>query len=1125
MANKSQKSRSITPSGLGFWYYHDKSAQVARLRIAGDNELIKGKEDRLREASELRLPPVPNQYTGHRYEARIKWLTANKAAKFIDFEPGEVDVDVLFDHPPTPKDLNSLAEYVPVSEDAQNMEGSRAALAWAQALAHEIGSEGEPIVIWQPSLEGELGVFAVEDSEADVIIIWPLNNGAVRVRTIDIKSTKLTAREEKKTGQVMQTVAYAELIDPVLNSLTKPYEMEVGVWTRDEEPNPSADLTPETVPEVTTPLSQLRDRLRRDLGPDGDLVAALDPASAKDVPLPPPSSTSGPLAELYAVHAWDRDSAWPTLLLTGLRQETCEYLDDEYGIGTLEDLATLLPPPHQYVNNRGEKPKPWHDPIPFADNTGRKIEEDPTIGVDIRKKAQYSQVLLGVVDPNHKHAYIPDHSSIYENWAWYPGNSAAPLPSMWSGGNAEPAMSEDAVRVYLNIGINEQHKRPWAIAARCSSGSDPRDSVTVAVEEASDWYDGSRCDDDIERELVERAATAILDAIQDISQQESSYVHFYVYESKEHERLLEALDRHESVAQPVDALRHLLSSEAGVDQQMVTEIKPLINRHVALPTTQKSLLHATEHIDPTPNLPGNKIEMDIPSSPGWEHDRGGETIDLRSTFDQRFFGIVVPATRDGDFRPIVDESDFDNDGQRKVSVDEWLTPVPRYGAQLPVEFHHVALDRYDIEPTNTRSSLAEAAESDVLDGSLDKWLGAVPDILSHQSKQQLKPSSRRNNLPDILRTDIKAALDALTTELHRLERELSRGLGDNEIDKERIRMPMLDVYNVTENTDNDRAVTSDLLAATYIEKQAKHQEHRNRYADATAREILIEGQGVPVQVEGFENVEWEVEQDDNGHDIRYPVGMNIRCNVVFDDSGLSLLSPGDIAQRCKLTVDDEVGTNPFVLSIPVGADWESDSNHWRLRQRPQLTIEELEVDQQGRGEAVLSWQRRHPYARSPPFTHKHQNFYTPPSLCRIDPDVVRENPQDRDPIDIAKGSRFLLVKTADDYNAKKARNRLRALESGDDPFIDYLEQTLGFRQNLSNRPTDALLSAAKKHDLEPGEVLTQVFTLDPDKLNTLAADLEGDPDIDRDVLNDQLSGVPSAESDTTETAGGGINHE
>lgn len=1099
---------AVTPSSLGFWYRHNRSAQVARRRIRNDTTLFDGKRARLREAGEVLVPPALNQFIGQRYEAQIKWLVAARAGRFVDFEPGGTHAGVFLDHPPSPSDLTAFDGYEPVAEDRRTTTGTQAALAEACTYVRGEDAHTDPVVLWQPPMEGRLGAYPVEKAAADMVVIWPTSHDAVRVRALDLKATKLVPGQEKRAGQVMQTVCYAELIDQLFGSIDVPYELEAGVWTRDSEPEPTADLTPDVLPEIDISLGHLRRQLESDLGPDGVLTAALAADSALDLSLPSPTNTTGALAELYAVHAWDQDSPWSGMKLTGMESDTCQTLADEYGVDSLEAIAGLVPPPDRYVADRDGPPRPWQQPLSWADDTGRRIEEDPTIGTNVRRAALQAQVFLGVIDPDHSHAYVPDFEDIWNRWAWHPGSGAAPLPSTEPTPiSNEAAMDDAAIRVYLYVGLDVLHKRPWAVAARVSTGSSPRENVASLVETANDWYRGTGSDEDIEQGLLERASRSVLETIEAVSETRDAYVHFYTFERRERERLLEGLDRHANVALPIDALRHLLSSEAGPDQQMVTELQPIIDTHVALPTTQTSLRHAISYVDPTPNESTNGISKDVPPAPAWEYERDGTSIDLEKTFDQRFFGIFVPATREGHFRPLVDEADFDDNGDLQVSRDAWVSPVPRYGAQLPVEYHHVALDRFDLVPgsSGSRSAIAAATTADLLDESLDKWRGAVPTSATFASKQQLSAQDRRDNLPDVVPADVKAALDAITQDLNRLERDLSWGIANDDVEKAQLPTDSLEQYRVDQNTDpNARPVEGNLLASRYIEQDAKLNEHRSRYAESTTRQVLLDGEAVPIRVAEFDRVEWTIVAGPHGDDIAVPERLRIDCDVVFDDGTLDLLAPGEVAQRCKLTVDDGVGTNPLVLAVPVDQDWEYFDAHWFLKTRGQAAIEQLEIDESGHGDALLDWQWTHPFASSEPFTHSHRNFDTPPSQRESHPDARVEAADDEDRQSISIGDRFLLVKTADDYIGRKIRTRFRERDPGDDPFIDFLERTLGWRDNLVDRLTDALLDIATERGLELEEALDRLANLDGNALVALTRDLQGETRPDEDVLEDYL---------------------
>jgi len=156
------------------------------------------------------------------------------------------------------------AEYMDFSCYDPNKYGKR---GWEKAvdsmnnlryvIEHQISQgekpDGRPMLLYQVPMKGPIGVWEVKGI-ADLIAVWPLKDGKVRVRIFELKSSW-----KEQTAHRIQVAIYVILLSRELCGLSAKVEIEGGVINRETS---LESLDPDKLPKFKlSPLIQDVERL------------------------------------------------------------------------------------------------------------------------------------------------------------------------------------------------------------------------------------------------------------------------------------------------------------------------------------------------------------------------------------------------------------------------------------------------------------------------------------------------------------------------------------------------------------------------------------------------------------------------------------------------------------------------------------------------------------------------------------------------------------------------------------------------------------------------------------------------------------------------------------------------
>ena len=106
-----------------------------------------------------------------------------------------------------------------------------------QQISSEERVDGRPVLVYQVPMYGKIGVWKIKGI-ADLIAIWRCNDGKVKVRIFELKSSWL-----EQTAHRIQVAIYVLLLSKELENLMPKIEIEGGVINRETN---LEDLCPET---------------------------------------------------------------------------------------------------------------------------------------------------------------------------------------------------------------------------------------------------------------------------------------------------------------------------------------------------------------------------------------------------------------------------------------------------------------------------------------------------------------------------------------------------------------------------------------------------------------------------------------------------------------------------------------------------------------------------------------------------------------------------------------------------------------------------------------------------------------------------------------------------------------
>jgi hypothetical protein len=616
----------LTASGIAEYIRFNCCPRFFKLKF-------EGKEIKKRVWPEAFKPISPLLYgTGKALEEKKVAELKDKAAEYFDFhiyDPHQHGWEKATDS------MNNLSYII----EAQIAEGEK--------------KDSSPTLLYQVPMKGSIGAWNVKGI-ADLIAIWPLKEGKVKVRIFELKSSW-----KEQTAHRIQVAIYYLLLSKELNHLYSKIELEGGVINRETA---LESLDADKLPKFK--LSPLVQDVERLLSKNGELNRI----------------HQTPIEEVEHQLCWTCDNCGfnECCIVTAVEKESIALLNlsrgeqkalRRYGIKRLEDLAKLK----RVVDTADLRPHDFKD-IPTRDPLKvQELSTDPVIGPKLDWLVQRAQYMLGGIRPNSPNA----SRSRWMPWLTGTGYGNLPEDSPVVGADTALMSSPNGlIRVYLFVEWDYMLDVISLISARvsCSRYKGEPPSVSQVIKNLPD--DRQQCLDEEEKllqDLFSGLTQAITKVATEIGNPDEAPIHLYFFSRQERDVLMKSVCRHPSLIS-ARAVRDLLGLRQAIDQPMFSILQDEVQRRKALKFHSTGLLPILE-------------QASFFDRNQWRVKRkDGSIADLSLIFRDGLFNYALPYRRNPDC-----SISFLKEGPN----DGYYPARARFGDQLPIEYLWAVKGRLD----------------------------------------------------------------------------------------------------------------------------------------------------------------------------------------------------------------------------------------------------------------------------------------------------------------------------------------------------------------------------------------------------------------------------------------------
>ena len=519
-------------------------------------------------------------------------------------------------------------------------------------------SEGEkidnrPILIYQVPMKGLIGVWDIKGI-ADLIAIWPLKNGKVKVRIFELKSSWM-----EQTAHRIQVAIYVLLLSKELGALSSKVELEGGVISRETS---LESLDAEALPKFKLgPLIQDVERL---LAKNGELNRIHQtPLEKVDYQLCWRCDNCG-FNECCIVCAVENESIALLNLSRGEQKALWHH-----GIERLDDLAKLK----AVIDTANLRPYDYKIIPPKDPEKVHELSTDPIIGAKLDWLIERAQYMLGGIRPNNPNA----SKTRWMPWLTGTGYGGLPEDSPIAGADSALLYNPDGmIRIYLFIEWDYMLDAISMISAKVSCTRYRGEPVYISQVISSLPDDRNKCLDK-EKELLEKffidLTMATAKVANEVGSPDEAPIHLYFFSRQERDILMKAVCRHTSLMS-ARAVRDLLGLRQAIDQPMFSIIQDEVTNRKALRFHSSGLLPILE-------------QACFFDRKQWTVKRkDGSLVDLSLVFRDGLFNFSLPYRRNPD-----GSISFLKEGHN----DGYYPARARFGDQLPIEYLWGAKGRLD----------------------------------------------------------------------------------------------------------------------------------------------------------------------------------------------------------------------------------------------------------------------------------------------------------------------------------------------------------------------------------------------------------------------------------------------
>ena len=449
-------------------------------------------------------------------------------------------------------DLTSIDTKVSGWEDAWNQSLKLMREIVETQLSKPAQTEYKPVLLYQAPMKGTIGAWQVK-GRADLVGIWPIRNGKVKVSIFEIK-----ASWKEQTAHRIQVAIYALLLSHGLGELGTKINLEGAVINKESDLD-KIDIN-DLPPFRLEPLIQDVERL---LSSEGELHKI----------------AQTPLPEVEYQLCWRCDNCGynENCIVQAVEKESIALLNlsrgeqnalKNYGIKQLEDLARL-----KYVPElTAQKPYNFKEVLSRDPKKVKELSTDLVIGPKIDRLIQRAQFMLSRIRLNspfiNKSRYMP--------WLTSTGYGGLPEDSPQEGFDTALLFRPDGmIRIYFHIEWDYMLDIISMISARVCCTRYPGDPISTSKIINHLVDDRQTCVEE-ERSMLETFFDSVIQAITQISVQvgspDEAPIHLYFYTQHERDVLMEAVRRQPSLMS-ARAVRDLLGLRQAIDQPMFSIVQ------------------------------------------------------------------------------------------------------------------------------------------------------------------------------------------------------------------------------------------------------------------------------------------------------------------------------------------------------------------------------------------------------------------------------------------------------------------------------------------------------------------------------------------------------------------------
>ncbi len=515
----------------------------------------------------------------------------------------------------------------------------------------------KPVLVYQAPMKGKIGLWNLKGI-ADLIGIWPIKDGKVKLRIFEIKSSW-----REQTAHRIQVATYVLLLKDGLGEIADRVEFEGGVINKESDLH---TLDPEKLPKFK--LSTLIEDVRRLLSANGELFRIhAKPLADVDYQLSRRCDNCG-YNECCIVTAVENESI---ALLNLTRGEQKALI--QHKIFKLEDLAKLKAVPRL----DDLRPYNFKEPAALEPKKVQLLTADPVVGAKLNWLIQRAQFMLFGIRPSSPYA------TRVKSMPWLMGSGYGNMPEDSPQEGDEQGLlfkPNGMIRIYFHIQWDYLQNIISMISARVSCTRYNGEPKTVSKIVPILPPEETDCRTE-ERKILQEFFVELIKAISGIAEQigspDEAPIHLYFYTRQERDHLMDAVRRNTELME-AGAVRDLLGLRQAIDQPMYSILQDEVTSRKAIGYHSTGLLPVLK-------------QSSFHDSYQWVVTRrDGIRADLSRIFKDGFFNFELPYTRNPDgtvsFLLSID------DRRQKVG---FYPARARFSNQIPIEYIWAAKGKLD----------------------------------------------------------------------------------------------------------------------------------------------------------------------------------------------------------------------------------------------------------------------------------------------------------------------------------------------------------------------------------------------------------------------------------------------